>query len=309
MDRKNFFWGIVFLSSMAVAAPGIGAEKAAKATAHHTGNVVLLPERMQEEKLLQKKAKQVVKEAVEAVDATRDALMALEQNKTKEAMAALEIATGKLHLLVARYPELGLLPVDVDAVVRTLDDFNKKAIKKAEDEVEDLVDDGRFQEARVILDQLRDDITVTVVSLPLATYPQDLEKIAPLIDAGKIDEAKQALVDLLNSLVITEEVMPFAVLRAEDLLDSAFELEHKADLNDPKVRDEILKLTQEARENLQRAQLLGYGKKKDYKLLYKAIGALEKTIKSKQHGAGLWDKVKQEFKSLKAKISQTGKKH
>jgi len=83
----------------------------------------------------------------------------------------------------------------------------------------------------------------------------------------------------------------------------------KADLNDPKVGDEILKLTKEARENLEIAQLLGYGKKKDYKLLYKAIGALEKTIKSKRHGGGLWDKVEQELESLKGKISQIGKKH
>ncbi len=309
MNRKKVFWGMVFLFSMAVTAPGIAAEKAAKPAAHHAGNVVLLPERMQEEKLLKKRAKKVVQEALEAVVATRDALMALEQNKTKEALAALEIATGKLHLLMARYPELGLLPVDVDVVVRTLDDFDKEAIDEAEDEAEFLVDSGRFQEARVILDQLRDDITVTVVSLPLATYPRDIEKIAPLIDAGKIEEAKQALVNLLNSLVITEEVMPFAVLRAEELLDSAFELEHKADLNDPKVRDEILKLTKEARENLEIAQLLGYGKKKDYKLLYKAIGALEKTIKSKQHGAGLWDRVEKELESLKGRIRQAGKKH
>jgi len=304
METKKSFRTVIAVSLLVAVVPGFAAAKTEKPAAHHAGNVVLLPERMQEDKILKQKARKIVQEAVEAVAATRHALTALEQGKNKEAIAALEIATGKLHLLIARYPELGLLPVDVDVVVRTLDEFDKKTIKKAEDEVEDLVDDGRFQEARVILDQLRDDITITVVSLPLATYPQAIEKIAPLIDAGKIDEAKQALMEVLNSLVVTEEVIPFAVLRAEELLDNAFELEHKADLNDPKIQAEILKMIEEARENLSIAQLLGYGKKKDYKLLYKAIEALEDTIESKQHGGSLWDRVKKEMKTYKQKLSQ-----
>jgi len=58
------------------------------------------------------------------------------------------------------------------------------------------------------------------------------------------------------------------------------------------------------RDNLAIAQLLGYGKKKDYKLLYKAIDALEETIESKQHGSGLWDKVKQELETFKQKLGQ-----
>ncbi len=307
MHKRKVSLGVILVSALAVSVPGLTVAKTAKPAAHHAGDVVLLPDRMQREKLLKEKAKQVVQEAVEAVMATRQALTALEHGNTKEAEAALEIATGKLHLLVARYPELGLLPVDVDVVVRTLD-ADAEAIKKAEKKVEDLVDDKRYQDARVILDQLRDDITVTVVSLPLATYPQDIEAIAPLIDAGKLEEAKAALAEVLGSLVVTEEVIPLAVLRAEDILDKAFTLEHTADLNDPKIRDTILKLTQQAKENLAVAQFLGYGKKKDYKLLYNAISALEKTVKSKQHGGGLWNKVKQELHALKQKVGQPREK-
>jgi len=304
MVQKQVSLGVLFAVTLVFTPSGDSAGKTDKSAAHHAGNVVLLPERMQEDKLLKKKAKKIVQEAVEAVAATQQALMALEQGKTKEATAALEVVTGKLHLLIAHYPDLRLLPVDVDVVVRTLDDFDKKNIKKSEDEVEDLVDDGRFQEARVILEQLRDDITVTVVSLPLATYPQAIEKIAPLINAGKIDEAKQALAEVLNSLVVTEEVIPFAVLRAKELLDKAFELEHKADLNNPKIQDEILELTHEAQENLSIARLLEYGQKKDYKLVYKAIGALEDSIESKQHGGTLWDRVREEMKTFKQKLGR-----
>ncbi len=308
MKKSQISLGIIFASALAVAVPGLTVAKTAKPAAHHAGDVVLLPDRMQRDKLLKEKAKQVIQEAVDAVMATRQALTALEHGNVKEAEAAFEIATGKLHLLVARYPELGLLPVDVDVAVRTLD-ADAEAINKAEKQVEDLVNDKRYQDARVILDQLRDDITVTVVSLPLATYPHDIEAIAPLIDAGKLDEAKAALAETLDSLVVTEEVTPLAVLRAEDLLDKAFALEHTADLNDPKVRDTILKLTQQARENLAVAQFLGYGKKKDYKQLYNAISALEKTVKSKRHGSGLWNKVKQELHALKQKLGQPrGKK-
>ena len=84
--------------------------------------------------------KQIVKEAADAADATQAALTALENNQPKEALAALEVVSGNLHLLLARDPALGLIPIDFQVqVLEGVTDL--KAIQKLEDQIEDLIDD------------------------------------------------------------------------------------------------------------------------------------------------------------------------
>ncbi|HEB77949.1 MAG TPA: YfdX family protein [Methylothermaceae bacterium] len=227
-----------------------------------------------------KKKEEAVKDALDAVLATRAALSALEQGKTKEALAHLEIANGKLTLLVARYPDLGLIPIDSDALVI---DFqgDLKAIKKAVDEAEDLLDDGKVQDARALLTPLASEIRITTTHLPLAIYPEIIKKVAPLIDQGKIDAAKQTLNEALNTLVVTESVIPLPVLRAEAMLNKAATA---AKAKAPEEQ-EVLRYLDNAMYQLRIAQALGYGDiDKDYKGLYKAIKELEKKIKRRQWG-------------------------
>lgn len=59
------------------------------------------------------KRKKIMADAVTAVNETKKALKLLDEKKTDEALAALERATGKLELILARDPELALAPVDV----------------------------------------------------------------------------------------------------------------------------------------------------------------------------------------------------
>ena len=83
----------------------------------------------------------------------------------------------------------------------------------------------------------------------------------PLIDAGKIDEAKARLQAALNTLVVTtDDVIPLPKLRAEHLLKQAQELAEKKDRG-KEENDKLTKHLQSAREQLQMAELLGYGKK------------------------------------------------
>ena len=54
------------------------------------------------------------------------------------------------------------------------------------------------------------------------------------------------------------------------------------------------------------AQLLGYGGKDDYQLLYTAIDEIKETIHSEK-SASTWAKVKQTLTDLKNKIIQSKK--
>ena len=246
------------------------------------------------------KQKEIVKEAADAFKATETALIALNNDQPKQAQAALEVVSGNLHLLVARDPALGMVPIDVQAqVIEGVTDL--KTIKKLEDDLEDLVDAGRYQAARPIMESLVDEIRVTTVYLPLATYPAAIDKIAPLIDAGKIDEAKQQLLDVLDTYVAEEEVTPLAIIRAEEKLTEAFQVEHKSDLSNQETRNKIEKLVEAAQHDIKVAQTLGYGVKDDYEVLYDGIDALKKAIGTSGF-KGEWAKIKKSMAAFKNRI-------
>ena len=96
------------------------------------------------------------------------------------------------------------------------------------------------------------------------------------------------------------------MLRAEALLTAASELEHKSDLTQAASRTEILKLTDAAKDKLKLAELLGYGAKDDYKVLYDAIDEI-KNVMFSEKSAVAWDKIKASLTALKNKIIHPGK--
>jgi len=244
--------------------------------------------------------KQVVKEALDAANATQTALKALQDNQPKQAMAALQVASGNLHLLLARDPALGMLPIDIR--VQVFEGVTSlKTIKRLEDDLDDLIDDNHYQAARPIVDSLVDEIRVTTVYLPLASYPAAIDSVAPLIDAGKLDEAKQVLYDVLDTFITEQGITPLSIIRAEEKLDEAFQIEHKSDLSKQETRDKITKLVKNAEQNIKVAQALGYGTKDDYEVLYDSIDALKVAIR-KASIKGEWAKIKKSISAFKNKI-------
>ncbi len=243
---------------------------------------------------------QIVKEAADAFKATETALKALNNDQPKQALAALQVASGNLHLLLTRDPTLNMVPIDIKVqVIEGIHDL--KRIKVLEVNLEDLVDEGRIQDARPIIDSLVDELRVTTVYLPLATYPAAIDQVAPLIDAGKIDEAKQLLVDTLETYVIEETVTPLTIIKAEEQLSEAFQIEHTSNLKQQETKNKIAKLINQAEQNIKIAEALGYGSKKDYGELYDGIDALKQAIGTGGF-KGEWLKLKKSMSSLKNKI-------
>ncbi len=256
-------------------------------------------------KLLEERQQKVDHEALEAITGTQNALMALQKKDTKKAMALLQEASGKLDVLLAKYPDLTLLPANLEVDVYEFDS-NSKQVKKIIDEAVKLLKDHKVQDARYILADLVSEIRITSVSIPLGTFPVAIKEAVKLIDSGKTDEAENALYDVLNLLVKTTEIFPLPVLQAEELLTAASELEHKSDLSKEGSRKEILKLTDAAKGKLKLAEMLGYGDKKDYKQLYNAIDDLKDVIHSEK-SAAVWDKIKASLSAFKKKIMHTKK--
>ena len=243
------------------------------------------------------KRKKITADAVAAVNETKNALKLLDENKTDEALAALESATGKLELILARAPDLALAPVDVEVVTYDLL-ANLDTVKAMIHDAENYLEDGEIQKARPLVANLASEIVFRTSNVPLATYPDAIKAIAPLIDEGKTDEAKAALQVALNTLVVTtDDVIPLPVLRAENLLKNA---EALAENEERTVKDNeaLAKQLEAARNQLKMAELLGYGDKEAFKAMHEQIEQIEEKTASGQGGKGWFDKIKEQLSDL-----------
>lgn len=241
--------------------------------------------------------RKIMTDAVSAVNETRSALQLLDEEKPDDALAALERATGKLELILARAPELALAPVEVEVVTYDLL-ANLDTVKALIREAEHNLKTGEVQKARPLVANLASEIVLRVTSIPLATYPVAIKSVAPLIDAGKLDQAKAALQAALNTLVVTtDDVIPLPVLRAEQLLNSAEQLAENQERSD-KDSEALAQQLTEARNQLEMAELLGYGTKKAFKPMYEQLDAIEEKTTGGKGGKGWFDKIKQQLSDL-----------
>ncbi|MBF0422002.1 MAG: YfdX family protein [Magnetococcales bacterium] len=248
-----------------------------------------------------KKAKEqrdkVIADAVTALNETKKALALLEDKKTDETLAALERATGKLELILARDPKLALAPVDTRVVIRDLysePDTVKDMIKKARE----LLDGGEVQKARPLLAGLVSDVVFETANLPLATYPEAIKSAVRLIDEGKMDEAKVVLQSALNTLVVVADVVvPLPAVRAQHLLKKAEKLTEN-DKRDDKMNEELGKLLAEVRKQIQLAEILGYGKNGHFEPIYEQVKQIEEKTSGGKSGKGWLDKIKEQISNL-----------
>ena len=242
------------------------------------------------------KRKQVLDEAVSALALTKSALAALDEKESARALATLAEVTGKLELIVAREPTLALAPVDVRTIVHDLF-ANTETIEAMTDEALDALKHGEVQQARHVLALLASEIVITVTNIPLASYPAAVKAVVPLIDQGKIEEAKAALQSALSTLVEERSVLPLPVLRAKLLLKRAEPLVEDGQRSEAS-NERLETLLNEARQQLEMAELLGYGKRKDCEPLYAELKKIKEKTGGGGFGKGWLDEVKAKLSRL-----------
>ncbi|EPC0083353.1 TPA: heat resistance protein YfdX1, partial [Escherichia coli] len=243
-----------------------------------------------------KKRAELAQDAITALAKTHEALILLDAKKTKEALAALELASGKLELVLAREPKLALAPVDVSVITHDIH-ADVESVKKAVKLSRELLGDGEVQKARPIVANLASEIVIETDNLPMATYPAAIKSAARLVDSGKIDEAKAELARALNTLVVTQVVLPLPVLRAEAAIAKAEKLA-ETDKRDAKQNEELSTLLSSVRTEIELAQILGYGKKEDFKPIFDQVKSIEQKSAGGKSGNGWFDELKTRIQKL-----------
>ena len=263
-------------------------------TEEHTAIKKQAQEEVQEQSV--EKQKEIVAEAVTALDETYKALELLSQSNPKEALAAVEKATGKLEIILAREPGLALAPVAVSTRTHDLI-VDPNDVEKLVKESRALLEEGKVQAARKILAGLASETVISTTSIPLGTYPDALKLAAKQIDDGKPDEAALVLSEALSTQVVTDVLIPLPLARARLALVEAEMLAEKPKRT-PKEEAYLIKHLDSAEKSARLAKALGYGTKADFKLFFNEIEELREKTANGKSGEGFFDKIKKALKSL-----------
>ena len=249
---------------------------------------------------IDERVKKITQEAVEAINLVGEVVDLLDKKDKEKAVETIEKVLGKLEVLIARDPNLQVVPIDVKEQVvdfpGTIDD-----VEAAKTEVVTLIKAGEVQLARDIMLQLASELDIYVTALPIGTYPVVMKAIIPLIEQEKFEEAKKLLVEALETLVIEKIVIPLPLLRAEQTIIRANELANKENPN----KDELKELLAYAKEQLELAEALGYGKKEvDYKDIYEEIKKLEEILGSDKSTEDIFKTLKEKLSSIMVKFNK-----
>jgi hypothetical protein len=219
-----------------------------------------------------------------------------QEGKEKEAVKALQEATGKFDVALAANPSLKLVPIDGDVSVSAL--ITTPALIKAEtDVVIDLLKNHNIQTARAILEPMKDEMVITKAYLPMVTYPTAIKLATKYLVEGKKNDALATLSTTLATIVVKKSIVPLAIIRTESLLKEASEL------NKTKEKAKAHELLDAATEQLEIATLLGYTHKesKAYEEMKAQIKAVGKEIDGRNAVEKLYDKVKASVKNMISK--------
>ncbi len=247
----------------------------------------------------QEKDSVAIKQAIEIIAQTGDAIKLINENKTDEAEKLMAKIVGELEILMAKNPEVALIPVNVTYETRDLV-VDIPTVYELTEAAQKAMDEGYYQLARKILSDLASEIVVKTTNLPLATYPDAMKLAVKLLSEGKKDEAMTVLIGALNTLIVVEQHIPLPVLRAEEYIKlAALVME-----GDDKDKIEIaVNLLENADYQLKLAEALGYGKRdKEYKELADAIEALKKAIQEKQETKGMFEDLKKKIDAFKTRL-------
>jgi len=242
---------------------------------------------------------ELTKEGLAAIDATIKARDAIKNGDTDVALHHIETAVGKIEVLLAREPELALIPIS--SVVRTEEFIGDiETIKAIKSKVQQSINEGKFQLAKNEISTLGSEVRIETTNIPTVSYPLALKASAALLDEGENDLALENLQSMLNTLMVTEKVFPLPIIKAEVMIKEALSIDKKSADNQKKI-DQLL---HNIEYQLLLSEELGYGKgHNEYSKLMDSIKTLRNSVNTNQDTKELFEDLKSKVENFKHGIS------
>jgi len=220
-----------------------------------------------------------------------EATALIKKDKNKEAIKALQVASGKFDIALAANPKLALIPITSSVnIIELL--TTPELVKVQTDLARDLLKDSKVQAARAILAPMKDDITTRTLSLPMTTYPDAIKLATKMLIEKNKDAALETLNTALSTMVEKISIIPLSLLRVESTIVTASMLDKEKD------KDKILILLDAAKSQLEVATALGYTTNQT--ALYEDLSTQIKALKKEATGGNLVEKL---YTKLKTSIT------
>jgi hypothetical protein len=242
------------------------------------------------------KKAQLVQEALSSLKLSASALAKLDNKQTQEAKQDIELALGKLESILAAKDTPKLLAIDQRVEIKNFIG-SAKDVEATVKSVKTLLSENKIQEARELLSSLQSEIDVTVVSLPLVTYPDALKLASKYIIDDKPEKAKEVLKVALSTFSEVKEIIPIPLVNTLRLTEVASDVSKKD-------KEQALKYLQSASDELNKAEKLGYISKgtTTYKGLYKLIDKIKKEVAGPNKAEKLFQEFAKKLQEFKENI-------
>ncbi len=250
------------------------------------------------EKEIVKRKIELTTEALATIGETQSLLQQIKNGERDKAVKKGKELIGNLEVLLAKDPDLALIPVDVrykkEELITDIETVRKtvKAAQKA-------MDKGYYRVASDLLKDMRSEMVINTFLIPTTTYPEALKAAVILIEDNKLKDAQAVLEEMLGTIVVEKTVLPLPVLNAEQMIIEAANIDKENHDN----ADKVVNLLKNAAYQLQLAEELGYGKRdKDFATLSEAISALEKSVSNKENSESKFDKLKEDLHQFRERL-------
>ncbi|NOZ90863.1 MAG: YfdX family protein [Epsilonproteobacteria bacterium] len=269
-----------------------------------TDNKTLVQHQIEKDKKGKQEAPQ---EIIHGLNKSFMVMALLQQHKMEEAKKLLTEATKDFEKALKENPKLDIVPIWQEVEVFEFD-FAPREIAQILKMSERLIKEHRTQDARNLLMPLKDEMDINTEFIPMGIYPIATKNALSAIEKGDRNSAMAILAGAFNMLINQKVIIPLSLLSAQDLV-------MEASMLDKNKKDEAIKLLEEAKLELEKAELLGYTTKRsvEYKALSSSIKDIEKEIKGKNIVERLYEKLNKDFISLikktkddKVKVSKSG---
>lgn len=238
----------------------------------------------------------LVQEALNSLELTAKALQNLENKESDKAKKNIELALGKLEAILASEKTPKLLPIENQMVIKNFAG-TAKDVEEALNLVNKLLKEGKVQEAGELLITLQSELDMTVISLPLASYPDALKLASKYLLENQPERAKEVLKLALSTFAKVEQVIPIPLINTLELTATA---SHIAKSN----KEQALKHLTMASDELDKAEKLGYVSRSTttYKQLHELISKIEKEVKGPNKAEALFKEFGEKLAEFKSKI-------
>lgn len=246
------------------------------------------------EKAQKEKLKLVDQSVLDAFNQVEKAVELLGQDgKEKEAIEALQVATGKFDTALAADPTFDLVPIDAAVTVAELLS-GPDAIKAQTKLAIGLLKKNQVQAARALLGPMVDEIVTSTTYLPMKTYPDAIKLATKELIDGKKEDALKTLATALSTIVTEKSIIPLGLIRAENYVKAA------ADMDVEKDKAKIQEYISDAETELEISRLLGYTDEhaESYADIKSQLENLSKEVKKGHSVKKLYEKLKKSFTKL-----------